>query len=54
VEVQDFMLDLHTRKGVAMGRDKAHWWNEGSRLENRIPGYDSRWGDYLRKLDGAK
>jgi replication-associated recombination protein RarA len=54
VEVEDFMLDLHTRKGVAMGRDKAHWWNEGSRLENRIPGYDPKWGDYLRKKDGAK
>lgn len=54
VELQDFMLDLHTRRGVAMGRGKAHWWNEGARLENRMPGYDSKWGDYLRKLDGVK
>jgi len=54
VEVQDFMLDLHTRRGAAMGRGKAHWWNEGARLENRAPGYDPKWGDYLRKLDGAK
>jgi replication-associated recombination protein RarA len=54
VEVQDFMLDLHTRRGVALGRGKAHWWDEGARLENRIPGYNSKWGDYLRKLDGAK
>lgn len=54
VEVQDFMLDLHTRRGVAMGRGKEHWWNEGARLENRIPGYHSKWGDYLRRLDGAK
>jgi replication-associated recombination protein RarA len=54
VEVQDFMLDLHTRKGVSMGRDKAHWWNEGAKLENRSPGYNSKWGDYLRKLDGAE
>ena len=53
VEVQDFMLDLHTRRGVDLGRGKAHWWNEGARLENRIPGYDAKWGDYLRKLDGA-
>src|SRR5579862_7269394 len=54
VEVQDFMLDLHTRKGASMGRGKAHWWNEGARLENRAAGYDPKWGDYLRKLDGAK
>jgi hypothetical protein len=37
-----------------MGRGKAHWWNEGALLENRLPGYDPKWGDYLRKLDGAK
>jgi replication-associated recombination protein RarA len=54
VEVQDFMLDIHTQRGVGMGRDKAHWWREGARLENRIEGYDSKWGDYLRKLDGVK
>ena len=53
VEVQDFMLDLHTRKGTSMGRGKANWWNEGARLENRIEGYDSKWGDYLRKIDGV-
>lgn len=33
VEVQDFMLDIHTRKGASMGRGKAHWWKEGARLE---------------------
>ena len=27
---------------------------EGARLENRMDGYDPKWGDYLRKLDGAK
>lgn len=54
VEVQDFMIDVHTRRGVSMGRDKKHWWNEGARLENRMDGYDPKWGDYLRKLDGAK
>lgn len=54
VEVQDFMLDMHTQRGVRMGRDKAHWWREGACLENRIEDYDSKWGDYLRKLDGVE
>jgi len=54
VDVQDFMIDMHTRRGVEKGRDKAQWWREGARLENRIEGYDSKWGDYLRKLDGVK
>ncbi len=54
VEVEDFMVDLHTRRGAGMGRTVAHWWNEGAKLENRIPGYEPKWGDYLRKLAGAK
>lgn len=54
VEVEDFMLDLHTRRGAEMGRDVAHWWNEGAKLVGRIPGYESKWGDYLRRLAGAK
>ena len=52
--VEDYMVDVHTRRGAEMGRDVAHWWNEGARLRNRIPGYDSKWGDYLRELAGAE
>jgi replication-associated recombination protein RarA len=52
--VEDYMVDVHTRRGAEMGRDVAHWWNEGARLSNRIPGYDPKWGDYLRELAGAK
>jgi replication-associated recombination protein RarA len=52
--VEDYMLDLHTRRGSEMGRDAAHWWNEGAQLRNRIPGYEPKWGEYLRKQAGAK
>lgn len=52
--VEDDMLDLHTRRGAEMGRDVAHWWNHGARLHNRVAGYASKWGDYLRNLAGAK
>jgi replication-associated recombination protein RarA len=51
--VEDYMVDVHTRRGAEMGRDVAHWWNEGAQLRNRIPGYDPKWGEYLRKLAGA-
>jgi replication-associated recombination protein RarA len=54
VNVEDFMVDMHTRRGAEMGRDAAHWWNEGARLENRVDGYDPKWGKYLRKLAGAE
>jgi replication-associated recombination protein RarA len=50
VEVQDFHIDCHTSRGVAMGRGRAHWWGDGARLDNQIEGLDRRWGDYLRKL----
>jgi replication-associated recombination protein RarA len=52
--VEDYMVDVHTRRGAEMGRDVAHWWNEGAKLNNRIPGYDPKWGEYLRKLAGAE
>ena len=54
VEVEDFMVDLHTRRGSEMGRTAADWWNDGAKLEGRIPGYEPKWGDYLRRLAGAK
>jgi replication-associated recombination protein RarA len=52
--IEDYMIDLHTRRGAALGRDAAHWWNQGARLHDRIPGYDPKWGDYLRQLAGAQ
>jgi replication-associated recombination protein RarA len=52
--VEDYMLDLHTRRGAELGRDMAQWWNEGSRLRDRIPATQPKWGDYLRQLAGAE
>lgn len=54
VEIKDFMVDLHTRRGAEMGRDTVHWWNDGARLENEVGGFETKWGDYLRKLYGGK
>jgi replication-associated recombination protein RarA len=50
VKIEDSHIDMHTSRGVAMGRGKEHWWKEGTLLHNQIEGFDSRWGDYLRKL----
>jgi replication-associated recombination protein RarA len=52
VVVEDYMVDLHTRRGAEMGRDAAHWWRDGAQLRNRIDGYEAKWGDYLRELVG--
>ena len=50
VEVKDFMVDLHTHRGAAMGRGTAHWWNDGARLENEVGGFETKWGEYLRNI----
>jgi hypothetical protein len=50
VEVQDFMVDLHTKRGAAMGRDVAHWWKDGGKLSNRLNEEQSPWGKYLDEL----
>ena len=53
VEVQDYQVDFHTRRGTEMGRGRDHWWHSGgSVLENQIEGLEAKWGDYLRKLYG--
>jgi replication-associated recombination protein RarA len=50
VEVQDFHVDMHTRRGVELGRDVKHWWTQGAKLENRISDEQTPWGKYLDEL----
>jgi replication-associated recombination protein RarA len=50
VEIEDYHVDLHTRRGVEMGRGSEHWWAEGARLDNQVEGLDRKYGDYLREL----
>lgn len=50
LEVQDFQVDMHTRRGAAMGRDVAHWWTEGAKLENKLDQVQTPWGKYLDDL----
>lgn len=47
-EILDVMLDMHTRRGQAMGRDFRHWFREGARVENEIPNRDLT---YRRRLE---
>ncbi|SKA22580.1 AAA family ATPase [Consotaella salsifontis] len=49
VEVQDWMVDYHTSRGDAMGRDAEHWWSQGgAQLDNQIEGLPTKYGAYLR------
>jgi len=50
VEVQDYQIDMHTRQGVAKGRDVVHWWTQGARLENKLSDAPTPWRQYLDNL----
>jgi replication-associated recombination protein RarA len=50
VEVEDFHVDLHTRRGAEMGRDVKHWWTQGAKLENKLNDEETSWGQYLDDL----
>lgn len=46
-EVPDFAIDMHTRRGAAMGRGFEHFLSEASRVENEVEGRDTTWRDRL-------
>ncbi len=50
VEVEDYQVDMHTRRGVAQGRDIVHWSTQGAKLENKLTDTPSPWGKYLDDL----
>ncbi|MFL5759397.1 MAG: AAA family ATPase [Thermomicrobiales bacterium] len=39
-EVFDDAIDMHTKRGQEMGRDFLHWYTNGARVENELPGRD--------------
>jgi replication-associated recombination protein RarA len=48
VEIQDFHVDHHTRRGVELGRGPSFWLEQGGgALADEID-VDRRWGDYVR------
>jgi replication-associated recombination protein RarA len=40
-DVDDDMLDMHTRRGQEMGRDFLHWFTKGAWVENELPERDT-------------
>jgi hypothetical protein len=47
VIVEDYQVDMHTRRGVALGRDVKHWWTQGALLNNKLSESETPWGKYL-------
>lgn len=58
-EVSDDFLDMHTRRGQAMGRDFRHWFTKGAVVANEVPNRDTTYRSRLlemldREQDGAE
>lgn len=64
IEIPDFALDKHTRRGKAMGRGSRHFFDEGSKLKNAVEmplenfykeTCDKRWNDpEWKKISNAE
>jgi replication-associated recombination protein RarA len=48
-EVIDVAVDMHTARGVAMGRGREHFYDEGNLVANEIPDRDLTWLTALRQ-----
>jgi replication-associated recombination protein RarA len=46
--ILDAAVDMHTARGVQMGRGRAHFFAEGNIVANEVPDRDLTWLTYLR------
>ena len=52
--IPDFAIDMHTEKGISLGRDFKHFLEEGSRVENELQvneNYKARLLELLDKIE---
>lgn len=49
-EIPDYAFDNHTKKGRAMGRDEAQFYEEAGTVKNQHPAWNSRYKDALLAL----
>jgi replication-associated recombination protein RarA len=52
-EVIDVAVDMHTQRGVEMGRGKEHFYSEGNVVANEIPDRDLTWLNVIRASLGS-
>lgn len=54
IEIPDYALDVHTRRGKKMGRGRNHWYSEGSRIYRKIVIHGDKYGTAFRVGDELK
>ncbi|MBT9382419.1 AAA family ATPase [Pseudooceanicola sp. CBS1P-1] len=52
-EVPDYAIDMHTRRGIEMGRGYDHFLTEASHVENELPERDTSFRDRLQAAIAA-
>jgi len=53
-EVLDDFIDMHTLRGQRMGRDYAHWFTKGARVENEMPERDQTYRNRILERLGTE
>jgi replication-associated recombination protein RarA len=49
-EIPDYALDMHTARGMAMGRDLSHFLKVGAQVHPELPDRDRRYRERLLKI----
>lgn len=45
--IPDYAIDMHTARGIAMGRKERHFMEIGAQLNPELPNLDKKYRDYL-------
>jgi replication-associated recombination protein RarA len=53
-EIPDYVLDMHTARGIAMGRDLRHFLEIGSQVNPELPGREKKYREQLLKIAEGK
>jgi ATPase related to the helicase subunit of the Holliday junction resolvase len=51
--IPDYAIDMHTKRGQALGRDYAHFLNEASKVQPEIANRDTTYLERLKAIVGA-
>jgi len=49
-QIPDYALDMHTRRGRAMGRGRRHFWEIGAQIAPELEGRDTHYRDLILRI----
>ncbi len=54
IEIPDYALDVHTKRGKKMGRGRNHWYSEGLRVDKKVEISGDKYETAFRRGDEIK